>query len=186
MIEPTASRVAWAGDYLRVEVETWPGIGDYEVIHKHDAVAIVPVTPDGDVVLVRQFRPPVRDSLLEVPAGLLDIEGEDARTCAERELYEETGYRSAGAAFLGGTYLSPGFTDEYMHLFWAWTGAEPEGALRGRHRGGAPAAARGGGVGPDGEGAQCDVGPRAVVGRCRARLAGRGSIPAVGWRNGGP
>ncbi len=128
MTEPTASRVAWAGDYLRVEVETWPGIGDYEVIHKHDAVAIVPVTPDGDVVLVRRFRPPVRDSLLEVPAGLLDIEGEDARTCAERELYEETGYRSAGAAFLGGTYLSPGFTDEYMHLFWAWTGAEPEGA----------------------------------------------------------
>ena len=127
MTEPTASRVAWAGDYLRVEVESWPGIGDYEVIHKHDAVAIVPVMPDGDVVLVRQFRPPVRDSLLEFPAGLLDLEGEDARACAERELYEETGFRSAGAAFLGGTYLSPGFTDEYMHLFWAWTGAEPEG-----------------------------------------------------------
>src|SRR5262249_6652671 len=72
---PTASRVAWAGDYLRVEVETWPGIGDYEVIHKHDAVAIAPITPEGDVVLVRQFRPPVRDALLEVPAGLLDIDG---------------------------------------------------------------------------------------------------------------
>jgi 8-oxo-dGDP phosphatase len=125
--EPTASRVAWIGDYLRVEVETWSGIGDYEVIHKHDAVAIVPVTPDGDVVLVRQFRPPVRDALLEVPAGLLDIEGEDALTCADRELFEETGYRSRGAAFLGGTYLSPGFTDEYMHLFWTWTDAEPEG-----------------------------------------------------------
>jgi ADP-ribose pyrophosphatase len=125
--EPTASRVAWAGDYLRVEIETWPGIGDYEVIHKYDAVAIVPVTPDGDVLLVRQFRPPVRDALLEVPAGLLDIEGEDALTCAERELFEETGYRSTGAEFLGGTYLSPGFTDEYMHLFWTRTGAAPEG-----------------------------------------------------------
>jgi 8-oxo-dGDP phosphatase len=126
--EPTTSRVAWSGDYVRVEVETWPGIGDYEVIHKHDAVAIVPVTPDDDVVLVRQFRPPVRESLLEVPAGLLDIEGEDARTCAERELFEETGYRSEGADFLGGTYLSPGFTDEYMHLFWTRTAAEPTGA----------------------------------------------------------
>jgi ADP-ribose pyrophosphatase len=125
--EPTASRVAWSGDYLRVEVETWPGIGDYEVIHKHDAVAVVPVTPDGDVVLVRQFRPPVRDALLEVPAGLLDIDGEDALTCAERELFEETGYRSHDVAFLGGTYLSPGFTDEYMHLFWTRTDAEPDG-----------------------------------------------------------
>jgi ADP-ribose pyrophosphatase len=125
--EPTAARVAWAGDYLRVEIETWPEIGDYEVIHKHDAVGIVPVTPDGDVVLVRQFRPPVRDRLLEVPAGLLDVDGEDALTCAERELYEETGYRGAETAFLGGTYLSPGFTDEYMHLFWTRTGPEPAG-----------------------------------------------------------
>jgi ADP-ribose pyrophosphatase len=124
--EPAASRVAWAGDYLRVEIETWPGIGEYEVIHKYDAVAVVPVTPDGDVVLVRQFRPAVRDDLLEVPAGLLDIDGEDALTCAERELFEETGYRGRGAAFLGGTYLSPGFTDEYMHLFWTWTDPEPD------------------------------------------------------------
>jgi 8-oxo-dGDP phosphatase len=125
--EPAASRVAWAGAYLRVEVETWPGFGEYEVIHKHHAVGIVPVTPDGDVVLVRQFRPPVRDALVEVPAGLLDIEGEDALTCAERELFEETGFRSRGAAFLGGVYVSPGFTDEYMHLFWTRTDAEPEG-----------------------------------------------------------
>ena len=101
MTAPTASRVAWAGDYLRVEVETWPGIGDYEVIRKHDAVAIVPVTPDGDVVLVRQFRPPVRDALLEVPAGLLDIDGEDAHTCAERELLEETGFVSDDWRVLG-------------------------------------------------------------------------------------
>ena len=127
MTAPTTSRVAWTGDYLRVEVETWPGIGAYEVIHKHDAVAIVPVTPEGDVVLVRQFRPPIRDALLEVPAGLLDIDGEDALACAERELLEETGYRSRGASFLGGTYLSPGFTDEYMHLFWTRTDGDPEG-----------------------------------------------------------
>lgn len=127
MAEPTASRIAWTGDYLRVEIEAWPGIGGYEVIHKHDAVGIVAVTPGGDVVLVRQFRPPVRDSLVEVPAGLLDIEGEDALTCAERELHEETGYASRGAAFLGGTYVSPGFTDEYMHLFWTWTDDTPDG-----------------------------------------------------------
>jgi ADP-ribose pyrophosphatase len=125
--EPAASRVAWSGRYLTVAVETWPDLGDYEVIRKHDAVAVVPVTPDGDVVLVRQFRPPVRTSLVEIPAGLLDVDGEDALTCAERELFEETGYRSDGTAFLGGAFLSPGFTAEYVHLFWARTGPEPVG-----------------------------------------------------------
>jgi 8-oxo-dGTP pyrophosphatase MutT (NUDIX family) len=125
--EPVASRVAWSGRFLTVAVETWPDIGDYEVLHKPDAAAVVPVTPDDEVVLVRQFRPPVRASLLEIPAGLLDVEGEDAIACAERELAEETGYRSDATAFLGGVYLSPGFTGEYVHLFWARTGAEPGG-----------------------------------------------------------
>ena len=127
MSEPTASRVAWSGRYLEVALETWPA-GAYEVVHKHDAAAIVPVTPGGDVVLVRQFRPAVRTSLLEIPAGLLDIDGEDALTCAERELGEETGYHSDETIFLGGVFLSPGFTTEYIHLFAARTGPEPVGA----------------------------------------------------------
>lgn len=127
MSEPMASRVAWSGRYLTVALETWSDVGEYEVIHKHDSAAVVPVTPDGDVVLVRQFRPPVRTSLLEIPAGLLDIEGEDALTCAERELTEETGYRSDDVAFVGGVFLSPGFTTEYIHLFVARTGPEPVG-----------------------------------------------------------
>ena len=127
MPEPSASREVWSGRYLRVTVEKWPQIGDYELIRKHHAVAVVPVTPHGDVVLVRQFRPPVRADLTEIPAGLLDIEGEDALTCAGRELFEETGYRYTEIAFMGGVYVSPGFTDEYMHLFWARTEATASG-----------------------------------------------------------
>ncbi len=127
MPEPTAAREAWSGSYLTVAIETWPGIGDYELIRKHHAVAVVPVTPSGDVIMVRQFRPPVRTDLTEIPAGLLDIDGEDALTCAGRELLEETGYRHATVAFLGGVFVSPGFTDEYMHLFWARTEPEPVG-----------------------------------------------------------
>ena len=96
-------------------------------MRKHDAVGVVPVTPDGDVILVRQFRPPIRADLAEIPAGLLDVDGEDALTCAERELFEETGFRLTEIAFLGGVYLSPGFTDEYMHLFWARTEPVPVG-----------------------------------------------------------
>jgi len=125
--EPSAAREVWAGRYLQVAIEEWPQIGSYELIHKHHAVAVVPVTPEGDVVLVRQFRPPVRADLTEIPAGLLDVEGEDALTCAGRELFEETGYQYTEIAFLGGVYVSPGFTDEYMHLFWAHTEAVPRG-----------------------------------------------------------
>ncbi|MGE5225359.1 MAG: NUDIX hydrolase, partial [Planctomycetaceae bacterium] len=105
----------------------WPDTGPYELIHKHDAVAVVPITPDRDVLLVRQFRPPVRDSLLEVPAGLLDLDGEDPIACATRELVEETGFRHRTIEFLAGCYLSPGFTDEYMHFFWAETEPDPVG-----------------------------------------------------------
>jgi ADP-ribose pyrophosphatase len=123
---PIASRTAWSGRYLSVDLERWDDHGEYEVVHKHHAVGIVPLTPDDDVLLVRQFRPPVRDSLLEIPAGLLDVDGEDALTCAARELFEETGYRHGTIEFMGGCYLSPGFTDEYIHLFWARTHETPE------------------------------------------------------------
>ena len=126
-MEPIAAREVWRGRYLTATVETWPDAGEYEVIRKHDAVAIVPLTPAGDVILVRQFRPPVRTELLEIPAGLLDVDGEDALACAGRELTEETGYRSTEIAFLGGVYLSPGFTDEYIHIFWARTLEAPDG-----------------------------------------------------------
>ena len=71
-------------------------------------LAVVPITPSGEVLLVRQLRPPVRDALLEVPAGLLDVEGEDALTCAARELREETGYPHETIEFLGGCYTSAG------------------------------------------------------------------------------
>ena len=105
------------------------------MLRKYPASAIVPLTPNGDVVLIRQFRIPVRQELLEVPAGLLDVPGEDALTCAERELYEETGYRSHDTSFLGGLYLSPGTTDDYVHLFVGHTAVTAFGETRQRQRG---------------------------------------------------
>jgi ADP-ribose pyrophosphatase len=125
--EPTSSARAFDGRFVAVDVETWPEIGTYEVVRRPGAAGVVPVTPSGDVLLVRQFRPAVRDRLVEIPAGLLDVEGEDALTCAARELREETGYVHETIEFLGGCYASAGLTDEYVHLFRARTSAQPQG-----------------------------------------------------------
>ncbi|MGH2577710.1 MAG: NUDIX hydrolase, partial [Actinomycetota bacterium] len=125
-MEPRSSREGFAGRLIRVEVESWDG-HDFEVVRHPGAAAVLPVTPNGDVLLVRQFRPAIRRSLMEIPAGVLDVDGEDPLGCAARELFEETGYRHRSLEFLGGIYTSAGFVDEYIHLFEAWTGDRQEG-----------------------------------------------------------
>jgi ADP-ribose pyrophosphatase len=127
MTEPVGSRSLFEGRWVRVDEETWPGIGPWEVVRTPEAAGVLPVTPGGDVLLVRQFRPPVRHVVTEIPAGLLDVEGEDARACAARELFEETGFRPASLEFLSGYHPSAGHSAEYVHLFLARTRAEPEG-----------------------------------------------------------
>lgn len=126
-MEPDAVQPAYRGSFLRVDRETWPGLeAPQEVVHHLGAAGVLPITPDDEVLLVRQFRPAIRDSLTEIPAGVLDVEGEDPLTCAARELFEETGYRHEAIEFLGGVYPAAGFSDEYVHLFVARTAAAPE------------------------------------------------------------
>jgi ADP-ribose pyrophosphatase len=125
--EPEATRTVYQGSFVRVDVEEWADLGPWEVIVQRGAAAVLPLTPDGDVLLVRQLRPAVRDRLIEIPAGLLDVDGEDALACAVRELFEETGYRHRTIEFLGGAYVSPGSTNHYVHLFWALTEHERTG-----------------------------------------------------------
>jgi ADP-ribose pyrophosphatase len=124
---PESIREVFRGNLIRVEVQSWPS-GIREVVHHPGACAVVALTESGEVVLVRQFREAVRQALLEIPAGIFDVEGEDAAGCAARELLEETGYRATSIEPLGGIYTSPGFADERIELFVA--GAEPvEGGL---------------------------------------------------------
>ena len=117
-MEPDASRTLFDGRLVRVVVETW-GSREREVVRHPGAAGIVALTSDGEVVLVRQRREAVRQDLLEIPAGILDVPGEAPADCARRELVEETGYRAASVSHLASILTSPGFTDERIELFLA-------------------------------------------------------------------
>ncbi len=123
-MEPESSREVFHGRLIRVEVETWPS-GEREVVRHPGACAIVATTTEGDVLLVRQTREAVRARLLEIPAGVLDVPGEQAASCAARELREETGYEAVDVRPLATIHTSPGFADETIWLFTAR--AEPAG-----------------------------------------------------------
>jgi len=116
--EPLSIRGVFRGKLLHVDGETWP-VGEREVVRHPGACAVVALTPSGDVLLVRQMREAVREVVLEIPAGIFDVEGEEAGACAARELLEETGHRVTRLEHLGSTYTSPGFTDERIELFLA-------------------------------------------------------------------
>jgi ADP-ribose pyrophosphatase len=127
--EPRSSRTVFSGRLLEVRVESWPA-GEREVVRHPGACAIVAITPSEHVLLVTQFREPVRRELLEIPAGIRDVEGESASGCAARELMEETGCRALSIESLGSILTSPGFADERIDLFVARTAEEPEDATR--------------------------------------------------------
>jgi ADP-ribose pyrophosphatase len=89
------------------------------VVHHPGAVVVVPVDEEQRVVMVRQWRVAAGRELLEVPAGKRDVAGEALETTAARELEEEVGMRARSLHLLCEFYNSPGFCDEYTHLFLA-------------------------------------------------------------------
>jgi ADP-ribose pyrophosphatase len=95
-----------------------------DVIHHPGAVAVVPLHDDGTVTLVSQYRPAVERYQLEVPAGTLDVSGEEPAAAAQRELGEEVGLQAAHLEHLVTVHNSPGFTDQQTFVFLA-TGLTP-------------------------------------------------------------
>lgn len=89
-----------------------------ELVRHPGAVAIVALDEEQRVLLVRQYRVGAAQSLLEIPAGTLEP-GEDPALCATRELQEEASYKPGRLEALGGFYVAPGYTTEYIHLFLA-------------------------------------------------------------------
>lgn len=104
--------------HLRVDTVRLPSgcITEREIVEHRGAVGIVALDEGDNILLVEQFRKPMERQLLEIPAGTRE-KGEDALTCARRELREETGYRAQELVPLGGFYSSPGFLMEYLELF---------------------------------------------------------------------
>lgn len=94
-------------------------VAQRDIISHPGAVGVVALDDDGNVVLVNQYRPAVRARLDELPAGLLDVEGESALDAAKRELAEETGLVADEWHVLIDLHTSPGMTDEAIRLYLA-------------------------------------------------------------------
>ena len=89
------------------------------VVRHHGAACVLALTAEQQVVLVRQWRYPLGKPVLEVPAGKLDMAGEDPAACALRELAEETPYVADAVRLLHTFYTAPGFCNEKMYLYLA-------------------------------------------------------------------
>jgi 8-oxo-dGTP pyrophosphatase MutT (NUDIX family) len=118
----------WTGKFLRtvlikysahcnssntVETRDWESV---ERVNCDGIVGMVPITDSGEVILIRQFRPPVNGYVVELPAGLCDI-GESLEDAAKRELIEETGYAAGSMRFLVKGPMSSGSSSEMLTVF---------------------------------------------------------------------
>jgi ADP-ribose pyrophosphatase len=89
-----------------------------EIVEHADCIGVVAVDADDNALLVNQFRTPLGKNLLEILAGGIE-KGEDVETTVIREMQEETGFKPGKMVRLSGFYLSPGFSNEYLHLYLA-------------------------------------------------------------------
>ncbi|ANS64259.1 ADP-ribose pyrophosphatase [Streptomyces lincolnensis] len=98
---------------------------DYQV--HPGSVAVLALDEEDRVLLIRQYRHPVRQKLWEIPAGLLDVPGENPLHAAQRELYEEAHVKAEDWRVLTDVYTTPGGCDEAVRIFLARNLSEAEG-----------------------------------------------------------
>ena len=121
--EPTVeSRLAYEGRIVNVRVDTVQlsrgALGTREIVEHSECVCIVPLDEQNDVILVRQYRKPAEENLLEIPAGGVE-KGEVSQEAVLRELQEETGYTADKLQHLSTFWTTPGFCNELMHAYLA-------------------------------------------------------------------
>lgn len=121
----------YTGKVISLKVDTVEvdnkGYKKREIVEHPGAVAIVAITEDNKVVLVKQFRKPIEQVIWELPAGKLEI-GESPKECAIRELKEETGYSAKNLKLLHKFFTSAGFSNQKIYIFLATglTKGEPD------------------------------------------------------------
>lgn len=116
------TREIFSGRIIKVRVDT-VSLPDgqqstREVVEHAGAVAVVALDNDHNIIMVRQYRKPVEMVLMEIPAGTMEKD-EDPLLCAQRELREETGFSADHWERILSYYSTPGFTDEYLHIYLA-------------------------------------------------------------------
>jgi ADP-ribose pyrophosphatase len=121
--EVRSSKDMFNGKVIKVRTDqvTMPGGNESQrdvVVHP-GAVGVVALDDQGRVMLIKQYRHPVKESLWELPAGLLDVEGEGALATAKRELGEEAGLQAEKWNVLVDVLTSPGMTNEATRIFLA-------------------------------------------------------------------
>lgn len=96
------------------------GTGKRELVFHNGGVGLLAITSENKIVLVKQFRKPLEKVVLEIPAGKIENgEGHSPAETGVRELEEETGYRAQRLEHLTSMYLSPGFSNEMLHVYHA-------------------------------------------------------------------
>ncbi len=112
--------VAYQGRAFKVErltVRLPDGVTKvFDLVQHSPSITVIPVTDDGQILFVRQYRMGAEEMLLELPAGVLE-KGEDPQEGARRELREETGMDARELKLLGSAYLAPGYSSELMYFF---------------------------------------------------------------------
>ena len=91
----------------------------FYVLEAPDWINVIPLTPEGQVVLIRQYRPGTEEVSLEIPGGMVDDEDGDLAATARRELLEETGYAADEMIPIGRTAPNPAIMDNHCHTFLA-------------------------------------------------------------------
>lgn len=118
-----ASKLIFDGKVLHLykdDIALPDGRGAFREYVRHiGAVCVVPVTDEGEVICVKQYRYPIAEVVLEIPAGKLDYKGEDPEAAARRELREETGAVSGKLTYMGKYYSSPAILDECIYMYLA-------------------------------------------------------------------
>ena len=119
----TQSRTVYSGRVISLRVDevrmSDGSVATRDVVEHPGAVAVVALDESGRVVTVTQYRHPLKQRLVELPAGLLDVEGEPALRAAQRELAEEAGLAADEWHVLLDLFTSPGMCDEAVRIFLA-------------------------------------------------------------------